>query len=198
MRVAMFDYGAGNIHSLGKALVLAGANVRVETDPRRCARDDALVLPGVGAFSHAAERLRPARDIMRDAIRGGLPTLGVCLGLQLFFTSSDEGEGDGLDLLDGRVERLAARRVPQMGWNTISDATDALLSTAPLPFVYYANSYAVLPTDERCVTAWTTFDGDRFPAIVRVHRAIGVQFHPEKSSTAGIAFLAAVVRELSR
>jgi len=198
MRVTMFDYGAGNLHSLAKALVLAGADVRVETDARRCIDGEALVLPGVGAFTQAAGRLAPARDAMRDAIRGGLPTLGVCLGMQLLFEGSDEGPGRGLGALAGRVVRVHAARVPQIGWNTLDAVSDPLLTRAPLSYVYYANSYRARPANDACVGAWTTYDRDRFPAIVRTHRAIGVQFHPEKSSRAGIAFLAAAVEELSR
>lgn len=198
MRLTVFDYGAGNLHSLAKALVLAGAQVQVETDARRCADAEALVLPGVGAFAHAAERLEPARDAVRDAVRDGLPTLGICLGMQLLFERSDEGPGRGLGVLEGCVGRIQAARVPQIGWNTLDDAGDPLLSRVPLSHVYYANSYCARPSNDGCVTAWTTYDGDRLPAIVRVHHAIGVQFHPEKSSHRGIAFLAAAVEELSR
>jgi glutamine amidotransferase len=194
----LFDYGAGNLHSLAKALVLAGADVRVETDLRQCLDAEALVLPGVGAFAHAAERLAPSRDLTRDAIRAGLPTLGICLGMQLLFDSSDEGPGRGLGVIAGCVGRLRAARVPQIGWNTLDVGADPLLARAPLSYVYYANSYCARPANDACVTSWTTYDGDRFPAIVRMHRAIGVQFHPEKSSRAGIAFLAAAVEELSR
>jgi glutamine amidotransferase len=198
MRVAVFDYGAGNLHSLAKALVLAGADVRVETDARRCIDADALVLPGVGAFAQAARRLAPAREAVRDALRDGLPTLGICLGMQLLFERSDEGPGRGLGVLDGCVGRVRAARVPQIGWNTLDGASDPLLARARLSSVYYANSYCARAADEACVTAWTTYGDDRFPAIVRAYRAIGVQFHPEKSSRPGIAFLAAVVEELAR
>ena len=198
MRVTVFDYGAGNLHSLAKALVLAGADVRVETDARRCIDGEALVLPGVGAFTQAAQRLAPAREAVRDAIRGGLPTLGVCLGMQLLFEESDEGPGRGLDVLPGRIDRVRAARVPQIGWNTLDAASDPLLARVPLSYVYYANSYCARPANDACVGAWTSYDRDRFPAIVRAHRAIGVQFHPEKSSRAGIAFLAAAVEELAR
>jgi glutamine amidotransferase len=198
VRVTLFDYGAGNLHSLTKALVIAGAEVRVESDAWRCLDADVLVLPGVGAFAHAAERLQSARAAMRSAIEGGLPTLGICLGMQLLFAASDEGEGDGLGMISGRVERLTASRVPQIGWNTVRSAGEPLLTAAPLAFAYYANAFCARPLDASCVTAWTTYDGDRFPAIVRRKRAIGVQFHPEKSSAAGIAFLAAAVEELAR
>jgi len=197
MRVAVFDYGAGNLHSLAKALVLAGAEVRAEVDPSRCLSADALILPGVGSFPQAADRMAPARAAMRDAIREGLPTLGICLGMQLFFDASDEGPGLGLGLIGGRVERLSAKRVPQIGWNTVEDAGEPLLTAAPLPFVYYANSFRASASSETCVTAWSTHEHERIAAIVRVHRAIGVQFHPEKSSAPGIAFLAAAIAEFA-
>ena len=118
--------------------------------------------------------------------------------MQLLFEGSDEGPGLGLGAVAGRVVRVDAARVPQIGWNTLDAVSDPLLAHAPLSYVYYANSYRARPANDACVGAWTTYDRDRFPAIVRTHRAIGVQFHPEKSSRAGIAFLAAAVEELSR
>lgn len=192
----VFDYGAGNLHSLAKALEPAVDRLAIEPDPVRAVRGtDLLVLPGVGAFGLAAERLAPGRDAMRDAIIAGLPTLGICLGLQLFFAESEEAPGTGLGLLAGRVTRLRARRVPQIGWNGVEDAGEPLLAAAPLSEVYYANGFACRPADPAAVTAWTTHEGDRFPAIVRHGRAVGVQFHPEKSSAPGVAFVHAAVRE---
>ena len=195
MRVTIFDYGAGNLHSLTKALEQADVTVRIETDPARAAEADALVLPGVGAFGAAAARLAPGRAAMRGAIAGGLPTIGICLGMQLLFYSSDEGAGAGLGLIPGRVSRLTAERVPQIGWNTLIDVRDPLLEAAPLPIAYYANSFVCRPTDESSVVAWSEHEGDRFPAMVRAGSALGVQFHPEKSSTAGVRFLHAFLDE---
>ncbi|MGH7717613.1 MAG: imidazole glycerol phosphate synthase subunit HisH [Gemmatimonadaceae bacterium] len=195
MKVTVFDYGAGNLHSLAKALALTGAEVTIEPDPLKSLRCDALVLPGVGAFSPAAARLAPARDAMADAIRQGLPCLGICLGMQLFFDGSDEGDGAGLGLLGGRVTALRSRSVPQIGWNTVDDACDPLLLTAPLPYAYYANGFVCRPDDVTCARAWSTHDDDRFPAVVRSGRAVGVQFHPEKSSRPGLAFLHAFLEE---
>jgi glutamine amidotransferase len=196
MRVAIFDYGAGNLHSLAKALEMPDVEVRVETDPVQAARADVLVLPGVGAFGTAAERLAPGREAMRDAILGGLPTIGICLGMQLLFDASDEGEGVGLGVIPGRVTRLRAARVPQIGWNTVQPtAGEPLLDGAPLPMVYYANSYVCRPADEGVVTAWTEHEGDRFPAAVRAGQAVGVQFHPEKSSSDGVRFLHAFLND---
>lgn len=190
MRVTIFDYGAGNLHSLAKALEREGVTVAIESSPLRSVETDVLVLPGVGAFGSAVERLAPGRSAMRDAILGGLPTIGICLGMQLLFDASDEGGGEGLGVIAGRVTRLDARRVPQIGWNEITaTGDDVLFSAAPLPVAYYANSFVCRPHDERVVTAWTTHEDDRFPAAVRAGNAVGVQFHPEKSSADGVRFL---------
>jgi glutamine amidotransferase len=192
--VTVFDYGAGNLHSLVKALEAGGATVRVDTDPATAVRDtDALVLPGVGAFAPAAERLARGREAMREALLDGLPALGICLGMQLLFDASDEGPGEGLGIVPGRVARLRAERVPQIGWNQLDDVRDPLLQAAALDVAYYANSYVGRPTaeGEAFVTAWSEHEGDRFPASVRRAHVIGTQFHPEKSSTRGVAFVRA-------
>ena len=195
MRVTIFDYGAGNLHSLAKAIERGGVDVNVETDPTRAVDTDALVLPGVGAFGSAAERLAPGRMAMRDAVARGLPTIGICLGMQLLFDFSDEGDGAGLGLIPGRVSRLRAQRVPQIGWNTVDDARDPLFDAAPLPIAYYANSFVCRPEDPSSVIAWSAHEGDRFPAAVRAGTAVGVQFHPEKSSTGGVRLLHAFLDE---
>lgn len=198
MRVAIFDYGAGNLHSLAKALSTDGVELRIDADPRAVLDTDVLVLPGVGNFTVAAERLSGAREAMRDAILGGLPTLGVCLGMQLLFDASDEGPGAGLGVIPGRVTPLAAERTPQIGWNAIDASDDPLFAAAPLPIAYYANGFACRPDDESSVIAWTTHESDRFPAAVRRGRALGVQFHPEKSSTAGVRIVRAFLQEAAR
>jgi imidazole glycerol-phosphate synthase subunit HisH len=195
MRVTIFDYGAGNLHSLAKALERGGVDVHIETDPVRAIETDALVLPGVGAFGAAAERIAPGRDAMRDAMVRGLPTIGICLGMQLLFDASDEGEGAGLGVIAGRVSRLEAERVPQIGWNTVDDAHDALFDAAPLPIAYYANSFVCRPEDASSVIAWSEHEHDRFPAAVRAGTAVGVQFHPEKSSSGGVRLLHAFLDE---
>ncbi|MGH7482114.1 MAG: imidazole glycerol phosphate synthase subunit HisH [Longimicrobiales bacterium] len=224
MRVTIFDYGAGNLHSLAKGIVAAGADVTIDGDPVSAARTELLVLPGVGAFAAAAARLGPGLDAMRSALADGLPCLGICLGMQLLFDGSDEGPGAGLGVIRGRVTRLRARRVPQIGWNSIEADGVPLVhhSSLPLPhsrplhgdpqpqprhspesgdpfadsgldIAYYANGYACRPTNADCVIAWSTHEDDRYPAAVRWCNVIGVQFHPEKSSRAGIRFLRSVV-----
>ena len=189
MRVTLFDYGAGNLHSLAKALAGPARDVRIETDPATALATDVLVLPGVGAFGPAAARLAPGRDVMRSAILHGLPTIGICLGMQLLFDASDEGAGRGLGIVPGRVTTLAAARLPQIGWNAIEDATDPMFAASGLRTAYYANSFACRPRDPESVIAWSTHDGDRFAAAVRLGHCLGVQFHPEKSSRPGVRFL---------
>lgn len=196
MRVTLFDYGAGNIHSLTKALATApGADVRVETDPVKALATDVLVLPGVGAFGAAAARLEPGREAMREALEGGLPCLGICLGMQLFFEGSDEGEGRGLGLFRGRVTRLRARCVPHIGWNSVEE--DAAVRGAKLSSVYYAHSFACRAEEPGVVAGWTTHEDERFAASVRRGKVLGVQFHPEKSSSAGVRFLQSFLREVA-
>jgi len=195
MRVTIFDYGAGNLHSLAKAIEGGGVEVRIEEDPTLAIDTDALVLPGVGAFGAAAGRLAPGREAMREAIVGGLPTLGICLGMQLLFEGSDEGAGAGLGVVAGRVSRLEAQRVPQIGWNTLESQRDPLFDVAPLAIAYYANSFVCRPSNPAGVIAWSEHEGDRYPAAVRAGTAIGAQFHPEKSSTAGVRWLHAFLDE---
>ena len=192
LRVTVFDYGAGNLHSLVKAIEAGGAVVQVETDPILAVRDtEALILPGVGAFAPAAERLAPGREVMREALLGGLPALGICLGMQLLFDGSDEGPGRGLGVVNGQVTKLHATQIPQIGWNRLEDIADPLLVASGLDMAYYANSFVCRPTAGHLpfVSAWSEHDGDRFPASVRRGNIIGTQFHPEKSSAPGVAFV---------
>ena len=196
MRIVIFDYGAGNLHSLAKSLAGAGRAVRVEPDPVAILDGDLLVLPGVGAFGPAAARLAPAREQVRDAVAAGHPTLGICLGMQLLFDESDEGAGCGLGVFAGRVGRLRARRTPQIGWNTLDEIRDPQLESSGLAIAYYANRYVCRPRAGADIVAWSTHETDRFPAVVRRGCCVGVQFHPEKSSAPGIRFLDSYLRSL--
>jgi glutamine amidotransferase len=198
MKVTIFDYGAGNLHSLAKAIEEPGVSVNCETDVGRAIDTDVLVLPGVGAFGLAAERLGPGRTVMRSALEKGLPCLGICLGMQLLFDGSEEGSGAGLGFIGGQVERIRARRVPHIGWNVVEGAADPLFEQAPLDIAYYANSFVCRPDDNEAVIAWSNHEDDRFAAAVRSGRTVGVQFHPEKSSEAGVRFIRAFVREAGR
>jgi glutamine amidotransferase len=200
LRVTVFDYGAGNIHSLVKTLETRDTVVTIESDPVRAVVDsDALVLPGVGAFAPAAARLAPGLRHVRDALANGLPCLGICLGMQLLFDSSTEGAGEGLGVFGGEVTKLHAKRTPQIGWNSLEGArpADALFTHSSLEIAYFANSFVARPTPESVtqVIAWSEHEGDRFPAAVRAGHVIGAQFHPEKSSAPGVQFVRAFLKE---
>ncbi len=187
MKALLFDYGAGNLFSLVRALEVVGVTPTIEADPLACARStELLVLPGVGAFGHAAARLAPARAELAAQLAAGRPCLGICLGMQLLFDSSEEGEGAGLGVLRGPVTKLRTKRCPHIGWSKV-DHDD----------FYFAHSFACRPTDPSVVRAMTQFDDERFASIVRRQRTVGVQFHPEKSSKAGLALLGSLVREVT-
>lgn len=195
MRALVVDYGAGNLHSISKAIVRAGARVTIaapSAEAIACA--DALVLPGVGAFGQASARLADSATALRAALDGGMPCLAVCLGMQLLFDASAEGAGRGLGMLHGRVRRLRSARAPHIGWNRIAGGGTLMDG---LDF-YFAHSFVVEPTDADVVVAWTELDGDRFPAAVRRDGLFGVQFHPEKSGGAGLALIDEFVAETRR
>lgn len=191
----MIDYGVGNLHSLLKALQGDDRDVRVESDARSATQHDVIVLPGVGAFAPAAAALAPARQRLVDGIRGGLPCLGICLGMQLLCDASEEGDGAGLGVFPAKVTRIVARRVPHIGWNTLDGAADPVFAESGLTSAYFANGYACR-VDASDVVAWTTHETDRFPASIRRGHVMGVQFHPEKSSAAGVRFLRAALSAL--
>jgi imidazole glycerol-phosphate synthase subunit HisH len=192
--VTIFDYGAGNMHSLVKALDIGDqVDVRLQSDPVRALDTDLLVLPGVGAFENAVTRLGAGIGPMREAILAGLPALCICLGMQLLFDDSEEGQGEGLGVIPGHVRRLKARRVPQIGWNEVESLDESLPEVA-----YFANSYVCEPDDDDCVVAYTTHEHDRFASAVTVANAVGVQFHPEKSSRAGVRFVRDFVQGVIR
>jgi imidazole glycerol-phosphate synthase subunit HisH len=200
VRVALLDYGAGNLHSLAKGLEAGGATVTVTTDWDQALGLDALVLPGVGSFGAAVRALEGEEDRVRDALAGGLPCLGICLGMQLLFSESEEGEGRGIGLIPGRVRRLRARTVPQMGWNDVEpgEDRDPLLGGLGAFPAYYANSFVCDPEDATTVIAETEYEEERFVSAVRKGRSWGVQFHPEKSSAPGLALLRNFLDEVGR
>src|SRR5690606_17595113 len=152
LSVAPFDYGAGRLPSRAKALELGGAAVTVTSDWDVALGRDALVLPGVGGFGAAARALPEDRARLRDALAGGLPCLGICLGMQLLFDASDEGEGEGIGFVPGRVRRLEAPVVPHTGWNDVEATPDPLFAGlgGGLP-AYYAHSFRCDPEDAGAV-----------------------------------------------
>ena len=196
-RLAIFDYGAGNLHSLAKAIAREDRDISVETDLRSAIRADLLVLPGVGAFGAAARAMESARSPLASALEDGLPCLGICLGMQLLFDASEEGAGDGIGFIPGNVTRLRSPTVPHMGWNDIEwRDVSAFAQPTPLQTAYFANAYICRPDDESAVLASTTHQDTTFASVVRRANTVGVQFHPEKSSSDGRAFVNAVIDDL--
>jgi imidazole glycerol-phosphate synthase subunit HisH len=196
MRVGIIDYGAGNLYSIARAVSESNAEAVVTANVASALECDALVLPGVGAFGSAASFLAPYRSEILGSLASGLPCLGICLGMQLLFESSEEGTGDGIGVFSGSVRKLTGQRVPQIGWNSVEDVTDSLITSAGLRVAYFANSFVCEPADSSVAVAWTTHDGDRFPSAVRRGSTVGVQFHPEKSSGAGLRFVRAFLDEV--
>ena len=188
MNIALFDYGAGNLHSLGKALETAGASVTITDRWEEALALDALVLPGVGAFGQAASALPRDRSHLLDALQGGLPCLGICLGMQLLFQDSDEATGSGIGLIEGSVRRLDAPVVPHMGWNSISfDADVPLLKGVEQgSYVYFVHSYYCSAENPEHVAASCRYGDIEFCAAVRQENIMATQFHPEKSQSIGL------------
>ena len=195
--LAIFDYGAGNLHSLVKAIASDERDISIETGLRAAMKADVLVLPGVGAFGAAANAMQSSQAYLGAALADGLPCLGICLGMQLLFDASEESPGKGIGFIPGNVTRLRTSKVPHMGWNDIewrnngNGRPESELATA-----YFANAYICEPEVESSVLAWTTHQDARFASVVRSANTVGVQFHPEKSSSIGRAFLNAVIEDL--
>ncbi len=198
MRLDIFNYGAGNLFSIQAALRKEGAETALTKDGKRIGEADALVLPGVGSFNQAAKML-PMQKI-RDAVDSGKPTLGVCLGLQLFLSKSEEGPGRGLSLFPGKVKKFRSSgvKVPQIGWNTFTIARESPLTEGldEESWVYYVNSYYPA-TKGRWVVATSEY-GVEFPALVSEKNVHGTQFHPEKSGGAGRRVLQNFLRTVKR
>ena len=193
MKATVMDYGVGNLHSISKALERAGAEVEIVDDPSRLLEAECIVFPGVGAFGAAANRLRPMLPALRGRISNGLPVLGVCLGMQLLFERSAESAGDGVAVLAGNVVRIAAERVPHMGWNDVEAKDDPLFEGVPEGSkFYFANSFICRP--EENITIAETVYGERFVSAVRKGCVCGVQFHPEKSAGPGLRVIENFVR----
>ena len=198
-RVGVCDYGVGNLRSVERALAVAGAEAVISGDPDVITACDGVVLPGVGAFSVAAQALQDTGlgDAVRDLARRQRPVLGVCLGHQLLFESSDEGHGgEGLALLPGRVVKLSTKgglKVPHMGWNTITllRASALLDGIESGTSMYFVHSYAAVP-DPRDTVAVTEY-GDTLAAAVAHGSVMGTQFHPEKSGASGLRVYANLV-----
>ena len=196
MKIAIIDYGMGNLHSAAKALEKVGAQVVVTRDPAEVLRADKVVLPGVGAFGDCMKNLneRGLAPVIHEVIAAGKPFLGICVGLQMLFEGSEEDPGvAGLGIFKGMVRKIAAPglKIPHMGWNNLEYRTSSSLfqGLPPAAYVYFVHSFHAVPTDESCITAVTDYGGQVTAAVGR-GLVQAVQFHPEKSSAVGLKILA--------
>lgn len=202
--IAVIDYGAGNLRSVELALARLGVEMEITSDPERLLRSDGLILPGVGAFAAAMERLQSSGVIpaVKEAVGNGKPLLGICLGMQLLLDGSEEGRPTaGLGLIPGQVRRLpdVGLKIPHIGWNNLRPAKQSrLLTGLPSdPYVYFVHSYACFAEREEDVLTVTEY-GVPFHSAVQRGNVFGLQFHPEKSGAVGEQMLrnfAALVQE---
>jgi imidazole glycerol-phosphate synthase subunit HisH len=199
-RIAILDYGMGNLRSVAKALEHVGARPELTYDHARVREADGIVLPGVGAMPRAMEQVRRLvlDELVRERVGEGVPLIGLCMGMQLLFESTTElGGADGIGLLDGPVEQLDAPglKVPQIGWNPVAWRRESPLNAGlPDPCAFYhANSFAPRPAHVEDVLGTADY-GSPFVSAVARAPVYGVQFHPEKSGPHGLALLGNFVR----
>jgi glutamine amidotransferase len=201
-RVAIVDYGLGNLRSVQKALETVGAEVHITKSPSALDQADGIILPGVGAFRDAIRNIRPFESTLRENVDAGTPLLGICLGLQLLFTESAEGGAfAGLDVFQGRVVRLPATvKIPHMGWNRLQIVDRDAFMTKDVPngaYVYFVHSYYA-DVEAKCIVKAYAEYGISIPAIVAEDNVVATQFHPEKSGATGLKLLANYVKLLAR
>ncbi|MBU4346882.1 MAG: imidazole glycerol phosphate synthase subunit HisH [Candidatus Omnitrophica bacterium] len=203
--IAVIDYGLGNLRSVSKALEAIGARAKVTNEPEDITRACAIVLPGVGAFKRAMDNLTKLEilpSILR-AIKQGRPFLGICLGLQILFTESEEhGTYKGLDIIKGKVKKFGpGMKIPHMGWNSVKfkaqGAKRKIFDDIPEgSYFYFVHSYYVEPEDKNVIVSTTEY-GDEFTSAVNKDNIWGVQFHPEKSEKLGLKVLENFYRNVS-
>ena len=155
LKVTITDYGVGNLYSIRRSLEMCGAEVEVITDMSKLMDAECIVFPGVGAFNKSMERLLPHIDGIREKLESGTPALGICIGMQILYEGSDEGTSPGLGIYQGRVEKLACRMVPHMGWNQV-ESDDPLMDGVPDNNFYFVHSYYGNPVDTSIIRGTTT------------------------------------------
>ena len=190
-KAVIFDYGVGNLLSLKTALEKVGLEASIGTSAKELSEADAIALPGVGAFTPAASKLCSVKEVLINKIQSGTPSLGVCLGLQLFFETSEEGPGNGLALFQGKTVRLPNTvKVPHMGWNTLNIVrqNDLLDGVTEGAYVYFVHSLYPVPADKKIVVTQTEY-GTTFTSAIACKNVYGTQFHPEKSGEIGLQIL---------
>jgi glutamine amidotransferase len=192
LKIAIVDYGAGNIRSVERGLAFVGTPGCITSDPGEIETADGIVLPGVGAFEACMRHVAPVQSVLKERIAAGVPFLGICLGMQMLYEASEEGGlVKGLGIVPGRVTRFEGRlKVPHMGWNSLSVRKEhPLLEGIPEgSYVYFVHSYRA-GVDSRTVAS--SDYGGEFTAIVAndAGNAVGAQFHPEKSGLTGLRML---------
>lgn len=194
--IAILDYDAGNIKSVEKAVQLLGQEVTITRDRREVLNADKVILPGVGAFGDAMGKIRQygLYEVIHEVVEQGTPFLGICLGLQLLFERSEESPGvEGLGILKGEILRISETpglKIPHMGWNSLEFRNNGRLfeNLPEESYVYFVHSYYLRAADEKIVTAVTEY-GTQIHASVEQGNVFACQFHPEKSSDAGIQIL---------
>jgi len=192
--IAILDYGVGNLHSIYKAIQNTGLSPVVTSNPKKLLQSKGLILPGVGAFSSAIKSLQKENliDIIYKFVKTGKPLLGICLGLQLMFTQSQEGGNiKGLDFIKGKVKKIPTKnKLPHIGWNSINiiKKSSILENIKNKTFFYFAHSYYPVVSEENIIIA-NTFYNIEIPVIINKENIYATQFHPEKSSVAGLQFL---------
>ena len=198
MKVSLVDYGAGNLRSVANALAALGVQPQLAGSPQDLTSSTHLVLPGVGSFGDCMTHLA-GRDLVepiREWVLAGKPYLGICLGYQILFDSSEESPGvAGLGLVRGTVRRFAqvpGRKIPHMGWNSVVPCRPDAGNWQGLgaePYFYYVHSYFPVPDDRAIIAAETTYGEDSFAAAIELPDLLACQFHPEKSQDAGLRLI---------
>ncbi len=202
--IAVIDYDMGNLHSVCKGLEKVGATPKITDSPIEIDKYDAVILPGVGSFDPAVQHIRTRKleTPIKQIIASGKPFLGICLGLQILFESSEEGKEKGLGIIPGKVRRFKSEpglTIPQMGWNQLkfTQSEHPLWSEiGSQPWVYFVHSYYVDPTDSQVTAATVTHGNQTVTAAVGKDNLMAVQFHPEKSSTIGLQILSNFVSKV--
>ncbi len=189
--ITIIDYKSGNLKSISNGFKKIGADYRITDDKEIIANSNYLVLPGVGAFGSAMENLEPFKDVIYEHISDDKPFLGVCLGQQVLMSSSEESPyARGLDLFKGHVKRLPEGvKIPHMGWNRLKVTNDSpILEGIDGEYFYFVHSYHVIPDDDEIVAGVCDYGGEVVASLSR-NNLFSTQFHPEKSSKAGLKIL---------